>query len=587
MTRPAAPPRRVSSRVWIAAAVLLVGIAAAAAFYTYIGRPTLVAGPFMRLTVSFQGDVRYAVGEDFVRSASLSPDGKRIVFTGADQKSGTTRLYIRPVDSEDVTPVPGSEYGTEPFWSPSSDAVGFYANGKVMVATLAGGTSQEIARAPATGGASWNNSNQILASLENPGPLMLIPAGGGTPTPATTLDTSSETDHDWPQFLDDDEHFLYMARGRTTAANKVYLASVGSSERTLLLEGVGAFAYASPNHILFLKNSELMAQSIDPDRRALTGAPTALARNALPPFSASRTGAVTYRTVPPQPNPLLWLQRDGTVIGTAVPPGYYVDPQLSPDGTKIALAMRDAPDATWDVAIFDIATAAFRKLTLDPASERAPVWSPDGASIAFVSLRPDAPGLYRKNANGVGQEELLFRSPGVAWPYQWAGDRLFYFAGVTGANDVGMLTSPGFNQPTVLIASPFNEVDGAISPDGKWFAWSSNETGRWEIYLTTFPISSTKLAVTTQGGCDPEWSDDGRELYYTRPASTELMSMSVTPGAPPTFGAPRRVHAGPLEYPSAHSIDIDRTNNRLLVAPSDAVRGDLTVLVNWSSRLAN
>jgi Tol biopolymer transport system component len=562
-------------------------VAAVAFAGMYYARRPATRGPFMRLTLSFQGDVRYAIGEDFVRSASLSPDGQRIVFTGADQTTGTTRLYIRPVDSEEVTPLEGSEYGTEPFWSPSSDAVGFYANGKVLVARLTGGSPQAIADATSTGGASWNKKGQILISLANPGPLMLVPATGGTPTPATTLDASQEIDHDWPQFLDDDVHFLYMARGRTAATNKVYVGALQSSQRTLLLEGVFAFAYASPNYVLYLKGNDLMAQAIDPDRLELTGTPTALARNAQPPFSTSRTGALTYRTVPPKPNPLLWLARDGTIVDTALPAGHYTDPQVSPDGSQIALAVRDSPGANWYVAIVDIATKTLRKLTLNSASERAPVWSPDGQSIAFLSFRPKAPGLYRKNANGVGEEELIFRSPGVAWPYQWSGNHLFYFAGVSGANDIGMLTAPDFKSATTLISTPANDVDGAISPDGRWFAYTTNESGRWEIYLTTFPVSSTKLAITTQGGCDPTWSPDGKDLYYTRPASAELMAMSVTPGAPPTFGTPRRIYGGPLEYPSAHSIDFDRKNNRLLVAPSYAVLGDLSVLVNWQSRIGD
>jgi Tol biopolymer transport system component len=579
-------PSRGKTWMWTGVAVLLVAAVALAGVYAYSRRPAAASGPFMRLTMSFQGDVRYSVGEDFVRSASISPDGERIVFTGADQKTGTTRLYIRPVGSDEATPVEGSEYGTEPFWSPTSDAVGFYANGKVMVGRLAGGAPQAIADATSTGGASWNRKGQILISLQNPGPLMLVPATGGTPSAATVLDTSTETDHDWPQFLDDEVHFLYMARGRTAATNKVYVGSLQSHARTLLLEGVGAFAYASPGHVLFVKDNDLMAQAIDPDRLVLTGVPIALAHNAQPPFSASRTGALTYRTVPPDPNPLLWLRRDGTLIDTAIPAGYYTDPQVSPDGTKIALAARDSPDARWHVAVIDVATSTSRKLTLDAATARAPVWSPDGQSIVFLSLRSAAPGLYRKNANGVGEEELILRSPGVAWPYQWSGNHLFYFAGVSGGNDIGMLTFPAGTSST-LINSPFNDVDGAISPDGKWFAYSSNESGRWEIYLTTFPVSSTKLAVTTQGGCDPTWSPDGKDLYYTRPASTELMAMSVTPGAPPTFGVPRRIHVGPFEYPSAHSIDFDRKNDRLLVAPSFAVRGDLTVLVNWQSRLTH
>jgi Tol biopolymer transport system component len=577
------PAKSRGAKVWIAVGAVAATLVAAVV-WTGLGRREAPAEPaqLMRFTVSFQDDVRYTIGEDFVRSASISPDGKRIVFTGSDA-TGVARLFIRAVDSTHAIALSGGEDGTEPFWSPDSKSVGFYAGGKVKIASLDGGRPRELADAPATGGASWNDDGQILISLQNPGPLVLIPAAGGTPQPITVLEPD-DIDHDWPQFLDGGDHFLYMSRGRTDAQNKVFLTSLSSpATRTQILEGVPAFSYAAPSHVLYFQMGQLLARRLDVQQRELVGPPVPLAENGRPPFSASRTGALTYRTVSSRPNPLLWLQPDGTLIGEAAPPGFYTDPQISPDGTQLALATRDSANGNFDVAIMDLDSKVTRKLTLNPATERAPVWSPDGKSIVFLSFRPDAPGLYRKNANGVGAEELVLPSNGVVWPYQWMQDRLVIFDGISGSNDVAMLSGDDLQQRTDLVTTPFNDVDGAVSPDGKWLAYTSNETGRWEIYLTTVTPSGTKLPITTEGGCDPVWNRDGTVLYYTRPSTAELMSLAVTPGEPPVFSAPRRINAGPFDYPSAHSIDVDPSGARLIAAPSYSVQGDLTVLVNWQS----
>ncbi len=566
---------------WVVGVAVIV---AAGAVFLWRGKP---AEPtqLMRFNISFQDDVRYTVGEDFVRSASISPDGKRVVFTGSDLATGTARLFIRMIDSTQATPLMGTEGGTEPFWSPDSKSVGFYADGKVKIASVDGAGVRELADAPAAGGASWNDQGQILISLQNPGPLVLIPAAGGAPKPVTVLE-SGDLDHDWPQFLDDGEHFLYMVRGRTAATNKVYLTSLTAPARTLLLEGVPAFAYASPDRVIYIQNGALVSRVLDLKSAMLVGNPVTLADKALPPFSASRNGALTYRTVPTRPNPLIWITLDGTEIGEAAPPGYYTDPQISPDGKQLALATRDAADGPYDVSVMDLATKAMRKLTLNPASERAPVWSPDGKSIVFLSFRPDAPGLYRKNADGTGAEELILPSKGVVWPYQWTPGRLCFFDGVSGSNDVGFLSGANLRARTMLVESRFNDVDGAISPDGKWLAYTSNSSGRWEIYLTTTEPSGTRLQVTTEGASDPLWSRDGTQLFYTRPSTAGLMAIPVMQGNPPTFGKPRRIHPGPLDYPSAHSIDIDPRGEKLIMAPSYSVQGDLTVLVNWQSAKA-
>jgi len=561
-------------------AALIVVIAVVALTYPRSPAP---AGRRMQFAVSLPEGIRFSVGEDFVRSASISPDGEQIVFTGLDQATGRALLYVRPVGVAKATPLEGTEDGNSIFWSPDSASIGFVADGKLQTVSLSGGTPREVGKTSGNAGASWNKNDVILASLKNPGPIFKVIAGSA-PTPITTLDPTTEIDHRWPQFLEDGDRFLYMAAGLTAAENKIYVSSLRAPQtRTLVLNGVAAFAYAYPNYVIYLKSGKLLAQEFDRDGFTLIGKPTTLANNALPPFSASRTGAVTYRTNPPTPSPLVWIRTDGSVIENALPPGYYTDPVISPDGSEVAYATTESIERPLNVAILNLASRTSRNLTVGDTNDRAPVWSPNGKEIAFLSQRPDAPGMYRKSANGIGAGELILPFPGVLWPYQWVGTNLIYFAGVSGANDVWMLSTDNFKAKTALLQSSANEVDGAVSPDGKWFVYSSNETGRWEIYLTTFPVSGTKLPITTRGGTDPLWARDGKKLYYVKPATGELVSVTVIPGNPPQFGTHSRIYRGPLEYPSAHSYDLDPKGDRILVAPSFVPQGDITVLLNWAS----
>jgi eukaryotic-like serine/threonine-protein kinase len=568
---------------WIAAALLLGLIIAGIAIWRL--KPT-EPRQVMRFAMALPGTVTFTAGEYPLRSAIISPDGQRIVFTGIDQSTGRARLYVRPIDSIDAMPMQGSEEGFDPFWSPDSRSIGFFAHGKLERIDLQGGAPQIICEAQSGGGGSWSKDDVILASLSNPGPLSRVSAGGGEPTAVTSFDASSEVDHDWPQFTEDGKHFLYMSWGRTARNNAIYLGSLDSQSRKLLMKGVTAFIYAHPDTLMFLRDRTLLAQSFDRKKFELIGQPVPIAENASSPFSASQNGTVTYRTLKAGPNQFLWIKQDGTDIGTVIPPAYYVDPALSPDGSKLAFASRESPGTGYDIWILDFASGVLRRFTLDSANNRAPHWSLDGKTIVFLSSRPNAPGLYQKNSNGVGEEKLMLLSKGVLWPYQMSPDgrSLLYFAGVSGANDV-MLMSLNDLKSTPLIQTRFNEVDGALSPDQRWLAYVSNESGPYEIYLTTFPPSSTKLPATSNGGCDPVWNKDGKQLFYVNSSTDELWSVAVKSGTPPEFGTPRRIHPGPLDYATAHSFALDPKGERILIAQSWAMRGEITILINWKDLL--
>lgn len=551
--------------------------------------PPRAAGPSqtMRFTVTLPPAIRYATGEDFWHSASISPNGQYVAFSGVDLESGIARLYVRPIDSVEAIPLAGSEDGTSLFWSPDSSEIGFVAHGKLQLVGLSGGPPRPLADARSIGGAAWGRDDLILASLRSPGPIELIRPDGSEPVAVTTLDASLDRDHVWPQFVGDGDHFFYTATGTTAVQNRVFVSSLSGASPKLVLEGVAAFAYAPPDRALFIggvSGSVLFSQTFDPDRLELVGRAVPVATDAFSPLSVSGTGAVTYVSVPTTPLGMTWIRTDGSEIGPALGPGYYVDPAISPDGKELAFASRESEDENWSISILNLETGNIRRLTLNATTDRAPIWSPDGESIVFLSLRANAPGIYRKRANGVGAEELVVSSPGVAWPYWWPDSgQLHYFAGVFGNNDLWMLSPENADQPISLVRTAFNEVDGMVSPDGAWYAYSQNESGRYEIYLTTFPPSSTKLLVTPQGGADAFWSPDGTQLFYIRPSTSELMSVAVTPGNPPQFGAHRRIHSGPFFYPDNHPFFLTPDGERILVAPSSQPVGDITILLNWQS----
>jgi Tol biopolymer transport system component len=251
----------------------------------------------------------------------------------------------------------------------------------------------------------------------------------------------------------------------------------------------------------------------------------------------------------------------------------------------MAFAKTEKPGNPFDIWILEFASGELKRFTSDPADDRSPVWSPDGKSIVFWSKRSSAPGLYRKNSNGVGEEELIVADNRDIWPYQWTRDGKFllYFGGAgVPSYDLSMF-SFAEHKSLPLVHTPFIEADGAVSPDGRWLAYENNETGRYEAYLTTFPPSATKLPVTTDSGVDSLWSSDGRKLFYVNSVTRELLSLDVKPGNPPTFGSLRRIYRGPLDWTSGHSFDIDTQRRRLLVQTSTNPQTDLTVLLNWQS----
>jgi eukaryotic-like serine/threonine-protein kinase len=576
-----------SSKIWIASVAILA--VAAAICLIYIFRRAPAAQP-MRFSVGMPPNISLAVGENSRGCAVISPDGTQLVFTGTDATTGKQSLYVRPIDSVEARPLEGTEEASSPFWSPDSRSIAFFAHGKLQRVELKGGPPQVICNVSTSLGAgAWNKNNIIVASLNDRGPLSKVSANSGVPKPVTSLKEPEELNHSWPQFLPDGNHFLYFSSGDIAGHNEVRVGSLDSPSAKPVLKGAADPAvYAHPGQLLFIRDRKLWAQPFDTKNLELAGSPVNLAERAITPVSVSENGTVIYRNDTKVPARFLWVDWDGKEIGPAFRPGYYDDPALSPDGSKLAFAGRESADSTMDVWILEFAGGALRRFTSNPANDRAPVWSPDGRSIVFWSLRQSGPGLYRKDSSGVGGEELIVPNKNEVWPYQWSPDGryLLYMEIIreTLASDAWMFSFAD-RKSIPLLNTPIPEVDPTVSPDGRWMIYQTNESGRYEIYLTTFPPSSTKLSVVSDNGGDALWSSDGKELFYVNTTTLELWSLDVKAGNPPEFSGRRRIHAGPLFWWSAHSFDIDTARRRVLVQVSSAPQSDITALLHWTALL--
>jgi Tol biopolymer transport system component len=527
---------------------------------------------------------------------ALSPDGQRIALVV--NTAGQFALAVRSFDAVEAHVLAGTEGAIHPFWSPDSRFIGFFAQGKLKKIDVAGGPPLTLCDASAGEGGTWNRDDTIVFAAESG--LFRVSAAGGAPAPVTTLDgAKKEQAHSFPWFLPDGRRFLYVATPPTT----IYVGSLDAEERTPVTASDSKAIYAA-GYLVFMRQGTILAQSFDAARLRTMGESFPVAENvganpntARAAFSASTTGVLAYRPVEITPRTqLTWVDRTGKALGALGQPGVYRNPALSPDGARVAVNAINAQGDTQDLWLVELVRGVASRVTFDPGNDIYPVWSPDGSRIVFGSDRDNGVyHLYQKRADGVGIEEPVVKSSQNMLPHDWSPDGRFlvYRTLVNGPSQIGIVPLVGEQTLRLFGPSMFTQVSSQVSPDGRWLAYSTDESGRYEVYVQSFPApGGGKWQVSKDGGHFPRWRRDGRELfYYAR--DERLMAVPVRSAtrldvgaAVPLFEA--HLLNGPSTAPGIRAqYDVARDGQRFLlnVPLEDADASSITVVLNWTASL--
>jgi len=526
----------------------------------------------------------------------ISPDGRFLSFVGT--KEGKSQLWLRALDSENAQPLAETEGAMFPFWSPDSHSIGFFAGGKLKRIDISGGSLYSLCDAPFGRGGTWNNDGVIVFSPDLRTGLSRVSVSGGNPVAITKVDTSKHTTHRWPYFLSDDKHFLYLAANHASPksdSTAIYLGSLDGKEGRLLLPSIDNAAYAS-GYLFFVREDTLMAQRFSPSREKLLGEAVPVARNVLNDistwaavFSVSE-GLLAYQATAAIGTKLTWLDRSGKQLGTLGDRERYSEIRISPHADRVAVTL-GFPEDIW---IYDVPRGIKTRFTFNPAREGVPVWSPDGSQIVFTSEKAGHPDLYLKAGNGTGTEEPLLQSDQSKLAQDWSPDGRFiiYTQQVLGHHpDLWVLPLFGERKPFPVLQSAFAEFAGTFSPDGRWVAYDSEESGTDEVYVVPFKVGAKadtsastagKWQVSTAGGQEPIWRQDGKELLYLDPQG-RLMSVQVA-----IKGAEFRVgKVTPLfKLPPNTGFDATADGQRFLVKElGEEYSAPITLLVNWKAKL--
>ena len=576
--RPAAdatPSVRLGRRervAWMAATtLLLIGLALVGVWTGPVAAPA----DTVRLSINLPESAAFSphMGATVsIPQFALSPDGRTLVFVAAKPLLKPT-LWLRPLESAEARPMAGTEDAQDPFWSPDGRWVGFFdAQGTLKRVALAGGTVHTIARNISDPrGASWGPDDTILIGTGY-GPVYRVAAGAGgaTPQPVTQLDAArSEGSHRWPQFLPDGRRFLFTARSGLADHRAVYVGGLNEQTRHLVLRLDSDAQYVSTGYLLFLDGDSLLAQRFDGDRLVLSGQPTPIeahvgrSSRGNGAFSASATGTIAYAGAILQPGRLTWFDRTGTELGIVGPDREddFADFRLSPDEKRLAASLVDPKLSLPDIWMFDLARGGATRFTFGPAVNAAAVWEPQSGRIVFRTNRKGLTELYEKSVVGGGNDEPLVteefaRKSGVAasnlMPTDWSSDgrRLLFSTGVP--SDIWLLTLADPGNPVRIGPIPGDQMHANFSPDvgsaeEGLVAYTSSESDRFEVFARSLGPTKQQWPVSVNGGYEPRWRADGRELYYLAEDRT-LMAVSVSSG-PITFGEPRplfraEVHPG-------------------------------------------
>jgi eukaryotic-like serine/threonine-protein kinase len=525
-------------------------------------------------------------------SFAISPDARRIAFV-ADHE-GQPTLWVRALDSAEMHALSGTEGARRPFWSPDSRSIGFFANSELKRIAARGGSAQTVTYALAGTTAAWAPDGTILFSSTGSPSLRRVNVEGGK-VEAATMPAADSTGHRHPQFLPGGRQFLFFVGG-TDAVRGVYLGSLGSAEVTRLVVSDTQGAYVAPGWLLFMRQGTLSAQRFDLARRALSGEPTTIADSvAFEPiygigaFSTSDTGVLAWRTGRAPVTRLSWFDRSGHALGTlgSLDQAGLSNLRLSPDDRRVA-AERTLQNET-DLWLLDSTHQTRLTRGSDASIARLPVWSPDGGRIAFESVHSGTVALAVKPSTGDGAEEALFESAETKIPCDWSPDGrflLYYIPDPKTGTDLWVLPQDT-RVPFVFLKTEANELWGQFSPDGRWVAYQSNETGRYEIYARPFPGPGGAVPISTAGGVYPRWARDGKELYYVAP-DAKMMAVPIRATAttieanvPLTLFQTRKLGGGLNVIGRSHQYDVTRDGRFLINIDAQPSAPPITLLLNW------
>jgi Tol biopolymer transport system component len=559
----------------------VAGALAAGALLTWL----MVRGPVSRPRATVLS-VLPPIAAPEALAPAVSPDGTRVAFVGRDV-SGRAQLWLRSLDSASPRLLSGSDGAAYPFWSPDSRYLAFFSDGSLKVIDPWDQSIRVLAAAPNGRGGAWSRDGVIVFAPEPQSSLYRVSATGGQASAVTRLDTQSgELSHRSPVFLPDGQRFLY--RATTGTLDRLLVAGLDSSEPRIVTDALeSSVRYAPTGHLLFGREGTLMAQAFDRRRLTLDGDPVAVLSDlgeddeaSGPPFSISDTGVLVLIGGVPQQGILTWMDRTGARQGVLGEPAEYVTVALSPDGRRVASDKRDPRTGRMEIWMVDAVRGSASRFSPQDSDESDPIWSADGAWLAFARGRRH---VFRR-AVASGEEEALVTGDHRKYPTSWSSDgqSLFFFANDPATQgNIWMLPLVPDRVPVLLVGGAGMEGEGVISPDGRWLAYDSDESGRYEVYVCQLSSPDRVWKISDEGGWSPKWRRDGRELFYQAEDRPAIMAVTIDAGS--AFHAERPVRL----FETAEAVrgyDVASDGQRFVLnlgTSPDRAASALTVVLDW------
>jgi len=571
----AAAPRRMPLLLWLCAALALVAVSAVT---WYVARRP---APTTRMQFAL------AVPDEMsISHMALSRDGSMLVFVSPEENSALPMLYVQRIGSSSVALLPGTQGASYPFWSPDGAYVGFFANGKLEKMAISGGQPQVLATALAARGGSWGAKGVIIYSPDSQSPILRVNADGTGIAPVTqNIRIAADQSHRWPLFLPDGSHFIFWAGNfgnlKDDRSSGIYYTSLEGRERKLVTLCHSSFGYDAHNVYYADEQRQLVSIAFDASSGAVSGSTTVVANvvgfapsTYWAAFAVAQNGTLIYNnSVGASESALIWIDRSGKELSRIGEPAIMANPTLSSDGDRVAIDISDEKANNVDIWIEGTSGTGNSRFTFDPAEEVVGVWSRNGSMLAYRIAGADGSDLDLKPASGLEREKKIFNIPSTSMddlvPNSWTlDDQQILFTRQTSFGSHLELLPVAGGEPTRFLTSKGSETNGQISPDGKWIAYASDESGSWEIYVTSFPGAAGKWQVSRGGGTEPRWRGDGKEIFYIGlsgmltavPANSDSVFVTGTPV--PLFQIRGRA---PISSTDVFSYDVAKDGKRFLV----------------------